>query len=178
VELSTERLILRPYTVRDFEDSAAMWGTAEVVRYIGGQPATREMSWSRTLRYIGHWSAFGYGMFAVRDRDGRFVGDVGIADFQRDIDPPITAPEAGWVLVPAAHGRGYASEALTCALSWFEATHGAQELTCIIDPPNAPSLRVAAKHGFVETRRTTYHGDQVIVFTRPRTPDRASRATT
>ncbi len=155
-----------------------MWGDAEVVRYIGGQPATREMSWSRTLRYIGHWSAFGYGMFAVRDLDGRFVGDVGVADFRRDLDPPITAPEAGWVIVPAAQGRGYASEALAAALRWFEDTHGAQELACIIDPPNTPSLRVAAKHGFVEMRRTAYHGEPVIVFSRPRTPGRASRATT
>jgi RimJ/RimL family protein N-acetyltransferase len=87
-------------------------------------------------------------------------------------------PEAGWVLATWAHGRGFASEALTAALRWFEDTHGAQELTCIIDPPNAPSLRVAAKHGFVETHRATYHGEPVIVFTRPRTPGRASRATT
>ena len=130
MELSTERLTLRPYAVTDFEESAAVWGDAEVVRYMG-QPATREMSWYRTLRYVGHWSAFGYGMFAVRDRAGRFMGDVGISDFHRDIDPP-----------------------------------------------NGPSLRVAAKHGFVETRRAVYHGDEVIVFTRPRTPGRASRATT
>jgi RimJ/RimL family protein N-acetyltransferase len=178
VELQTERLILRPYTVADFEDSAAMWGDAEVVRYIGGQTATREMSWYRTLRYIGHWTAFGHGMFSVRDRDGRFVGDVGLADFHRDIDPPITALEAGWVIVPAAQGKGYATEALTAVLRWFEDTHGAQELACMIDPPNAPSLRVAAKHGFVETHRTTYHGEPVIVLTRPSTPGRASRATT
>jgi RimJ/RimL family protein N-acetyltransferase len=177
VELSTERLTLRPYTVTDFEESAAVWGDAEVVRYIG-QPATREMSWYRTLRYIGHWQAFGYGMWAVRDHAGRFMGDVGISHFHRDIDPPITAPEAGWVLATWAHGKGFASEALAAALRWFEDAHGAQDITCIIDPPNAPSLRVAAKHGFVETRRAVYHGDEVIVLTRPRTPGRASRATT
>jgi RimJ/RimL family protein N-acetyltransferase len=177
VELSTERLILRPYTVADYDESAAVWGDAEVVRYMG-QPATREMSWYRTLRYVGHWSAFGYGMFAVRDRAGRFMGDVGISDFHRDIAPPITAPEAGWVLATWAHGQGYASEALAAALRWFEEAHGAQELACIIDPPNAPSLRVAAKHGFVESRRASYHDAEVIVFTRPRTPGRASRATT
>jgi RimJ/RimL family protein N-acetyltransferase len=177
VELTTERLILRPFAAADFDDTAAMWGTPEVVRFIGGQPATREMSWSRTLRYIGHWSAFGYGMFAVRDPQGQFVGEVGIADFRRDLDPPITAPEAGWVLVPAEHGKGYATEALGAVLRWFEDTHGPRDIACMIDSPNTPSLRVAAKHGFVETRRAIYHGDSVIVFTRPSTPDRASRAT-
>lgn len=178
MELSTERLILRPYAVADYEESAAVWGDAEVVRHMGGQPATREASWYRTLRYVGHWTAFGYGMFAVRDHAGRFMGDVGIADFHRDLDPPITVPEAGWVLATWAHGKGYASEALAAALRWFEDTHGAQELACIIDPPNTPSLRVAAKHGFVETRRTLYHGEPVIVFSRPSRPGPASRATT
>lgn len=178
MELSTERLILRPYATTDFDESAALWGNPEVVRHMGGQPATREMSWSRTLRYIGHWSVYGYGFFAVRDAQGRFVGEVGIADFHRDIDPPITAPEAGWVIVPAAQGKGYASEALAAALRWFEDTHGPHEVACMIDVPNTPSLRVAAKHGFVEARRTSYHGDEVIVFTRPSTPGRASRATT
>ena len=86
VELRTDRLILRPYAITDYDDSAAMWGDAEVVRYIGNVPATREQSWYRTLRYLGHWAAFGFGMLAVRDRDGRFVGDVGITDFKRDID--------------------------------------------------------------------------------------------
>ena len=178
MELRTERLILRPYTVADFDESAAVWGDAEVVRHMGGQPATREASWSRTLRYVGHWSVFRYGMWAVRDHAGRFMGDVGIAEFQRDLEPPISVPEAGWVLATWAHGKGYASEALAAALRWFEDAHGPRELACIIDPPNAPSLRVAAKHGFVETRRAVYHGDQVIVLTRPRTPGRASPATT
>jgi len=178
VELSTERLILRPYATTDFEDSAVMWGDPEVVRHMGGQPATREMSWSRTLRYIGHWSVYGYGFFAVRDVQGRFVGEVGVADFRRDIDPPITIPEAGWVIVPSAQGQGYASEALAAALRWFEEAHGPQDVACMIDSPNTRSLRVAAKHGFVETRRTTYHGEPVILFSRPSTPGRASRATT
>jgi RimJ/RimL family protein N-acetyltransferase len=177
VELRTARLILRPYATTDFEESAAMWGNPDVVRFIGGLPATREASWSRTLRYIGHWTAFGYGMWAVRDHENRFCGDVGICDFQRDIDPPIEMPEAGWVLAPWAQGRGFASEALTAAIKWFEDTGGARELACMIDPPNTPSIRVAEKHGFVQARRTLYHGDEVIVFNRPSTPRRASRAT-
>lgn len=59
--LETERLILRGHGVDDFGDSAAMWAEPEVVRHIGGRPFTREESWSRLLRYIGHWSALGFG---------------------------------------------------------------------------------------------------------------------
>ena len=95
-----------------------------------------------------------------------------------DIDPPIDGPEAGWVLAPWAQGRGFASEALTAAIKWFEDARGPRDLACMIDPPNTASIRVAEKHGFVETRRSLYHGDEVIVFSRPSTPRRASRATT
>lgn len=176
MELRTDRLILRPYAVTDYDDSAAMWADAEVVRYIGNVPATREQSWYRTLRYLGHWAAFGFGMWAVRDRDGAFVGDVGITDFKRDLDPPLAALEAGWVVAPRAQGQGYATEALTAAIAWFERTQGAQPIACMIDPPNAPSRRVAAKHGFIEDRRAVYHGEEVMIFIRPSRLDRASRA--
>jgi RimJ/RimL family protein N-acetyltransferase len=154
-----------------------MWADPEVMRFMG-EPATRENTWARVLRYIGHWTAFGHGMWAVRDHENRFCGDVGIFDSRRDLDPQLTAPEVGWVLATWAQGRGFATEALTAAIDWFERTHGRRELWCMVDPDNAPSLRVAAKQGFVETDRPLYHGEQVVVLTRPSTPGRASRATT
>jgi RimJ/RimL family protein N-acetyltransferase len=55
--------------------------------------------------------------------------------------------EFGWRLVPAARGRGYATEAVEAVLAIAEDTH-AGELLAIIDPENVPSARVAAKVGF------------------------------
>jgi predicted acetyltransferase len=109
-------------------------------------------------------------------KKGGYEIDVGIVDFKRELDPPLTALEAGWVIAPGAQGKGYASEALAAAIAWFERTQGTQDIACMIDPLNAPSRRVAGKHGFVEERRTAYHGDELIIFIRPSTPDRASRA--
>jgi len=152
-----------------------MWADPVVVRYIGNVPTTREQAWQKALRYLGHWTAFGFGMFVARDREGRFVGEVGVFESKRDMDPPLEALEAGWALSPWAHGQGYASEALAAALSHFDRTRGG-EVMCMIDPPNAASRKVAAKHGFVETRRALYHGDEVMLFTRPSRPDPASRA--
>ncbi|WP_425148538.1 GNAT family N-acetyltransferase [Deinococcus sp.] len=40
--LTTERLILRPHTLEDFADNAAMWGDEQVTRQIGGRPFTPE----------------------------------------------------------------------------------------------------------------------------------------
>ena len=98
---------------------------------------------------------------------GRFVGEVGFADFRRDMDPPLgPTPEGGWVLTPAAHGKGYATEAVRAALAWGEAQRGWARTVCIINPENAPSLRVAERCGYREIRRATYKGHPDVVLAR------------
>jgi RimJ/RimL family protein N-acetyltransferase len=167
--VDTARLVLRGHGLDDLADSAALWGDPAVTRYIGGRPSTEEEVWSRLLRYAGHWAALGYGYWVVVERaSGRFVGEVGLADFRRAIEPSLAgAPEAGWVLAPWAHGRGYATEAVRAALAWYEDRFGPTRTVCIVDPAHAASLRVAARCGFRELARTTYHGDPTVVLERP-----------
>lgn len=166
--LETERLLLRAPSADDLAASTAMWSNPEVVRFIGGHAFTREEVWSRILRGLGLWTMLGYGYWAVYDKQsGRFVGDVGFADFHRDFTPSIEGvPEMGWVLDPWCHGRGYASEAVNAAIGWAEANLDATEQACIISPGNTPSINVARKAGFVEQARTSYKGDETIVFKR------------
>src|SRR5580658_7267303 len=99
VRIETERLILDAHTVVYFEPLAAMWADPEVVWHISGRPSSEQDSWMRLLRYRGLWPLLGYGFWAVREKSsGRFVGDIGFADFHRQIEPPITGvPGAGWV---------------------------------------------------------------------------------
>lgn len=106
----------------------------------------------------------------VRDAaSGRFVGEVGFGDFRRDMSPSFgDTPEAGWVLAPWSHGRGYATEAVAAALAWGDARFEAGRTVCMIDPRNAPSLRVAAKSGYVEYGRTDFRGSAVVLLERPR----------
>ncbi|MBU8542338.1 MULTISPECIES: GNAT family N-acetyltransferase [Roseomonadaceae] len=161
--LETARLRLRPHSVEDFEALATIWADPEVTRHIGGRPFTREESWARMLRYAGLWRLLGFGYWAVEDRaTGRFLGDVGFADFQRAMDPPAPhLPEIGWVLAPEAHGRGLATEAAAAALEWL-----GRDCFCIIAPEHAASLRVAAKLGFGETGLADYRDSQVKVLVR------------
>jgi RimJ/RimL family protein N-acetyltransferase len=120
--IETERLILRGHRADDFEALCAMWAHPDVVRFISGKPSTPEESWSRLLRYAGHWQLLGFGFWAVTLKgEDRLLGDVGLADWQRDMDLPLAGmPEAGWVFAPAAHGRGLAREAVTAALLRFD----------------------------------------------------------
>jgi RimJ/RimL family protein N-acetyltransferase len=167
--LETERLRLRPFSVSDFEALAQLWAKEEVVRFIGGKQFSREDTWRRTLAACGQWPyvGFGYWIADLKD-DGRLVGQLGFADFKRDMTPSIEGePELGYVFDPSVHGQGIAFEACSAALAWAEQAIGAESYPAIIDPKNGPSLRLAEKLGFEPKGDATYHGEQIAFFRRP-----------
>jgi RimJ/RimL family protein N-acetyltransferase len=166
--IETARFRLRGHRPADFADCLALWNEAAVYRHITGKPGTEAEVWARILRYIGHWNALGFGYWAVEDKaTGQFIGEVGFADYKREIEPPLTGmPELGWVLAPARHGKGYGSEAVGAAVAWGDAHFGSRRMCCISAPENTASLRLAAKFGFKEVAHTTYLGDPTIMFVR------------
>ena len=168
--LLTDRLILRQPASEDHAALAAMHADPAVMRHVGGTPLSAEESWWRVLRTAGHWPLMGYGLFVVEDRaSGRFMGLAGFATFRRGLGDRFDAwPEAAWMFVTAAQGRGIAGEAMRAAQTWFD-THIASERTvCIIDPANAPSLRLAERLGYRPTGQATYHGEPIIMLARAR----------
>ncbi len=167
--LETERLILRPYRPEDFDAYAEMWADPDVVRFMGGKPFDREASWSRFLRQMGAWQLMGFGFFAIEEKEtGVFAGEAGFHELRRDLVPSLEGTlEAGWALAPNVQGWGYATEAMTAAIGWAETAFPGQRMTCIIDPDNQPSIRVARRLGFAESARTRYRDAPVTVFERP-----------
>ncbi|WP_027665312.1 GNAT family N-acetyltransferase [Rhizobium leguminosarum] len=165
--LETARLTLRPHRLDDFDAHAALWADEDVVRFITGVPSTREQSWSRMLRVAGMWHHMGFGFLAIVEKEsGRFIGEAGFLEARREMEPSIERTmEVGWALMPSAHGRGYATEALTALIGWAETHFPGKPMSCIISPENQASLRVAAKLGFRETARTQYNGE-IIQFSR------------
>lgn len=168
--VETERLLLRPHRTGDLDAAFALWSDPRTVEFISGKPSKRDETWSRILRYAGHWALLGFGYWAVEEKtSGRFIGEVGLAEFKRAIEPSLEGvPEIGWVLDPAHHGKGYATEAVTAALSWGDRHLDAPATACIIHPDNRASLRVAEKMGFREWVRTTYNGSDTVMMRRER----------
>jgi RimJ/RimL family protein N-acetyltransferase len=166
--IETGRLRLRGHRVEDFAECAAMWGDPLVTRYIGGRPFTAEEVWARLLRYVGHWELLGFGFWLIEEKaTGRFVGEAGLAEFQREIEPSIVGvPEMGWVLTPKFHGKGYATEAVRAAAAWGDGRFGAGRTVCLISPENLASARVAEKCGYRELTPAVYKGQPITMYER------------
>ena len=165
-EIETSRLLLRGHKASDFESLAAMWAHPLVVQHITGVPSTESQSWARLLNYTGHWAHQGFGYWAMVEKStGHYIGDIGIADFKRDIVPSLKGRhEMGWILAPHVHGKGYAYEALQAVIAWGKSHLEKPSLVCIIDPQNTASIRLALKVGFREVMKTSYMGNPTILF--------------
>ncbi|GAC1407341.1 MAG: GNAT family N-acetyltransferase [Candidatus Velthaea sp.] len=166
--LTTERLRLRGHTVADYAASSKMWADPEVTRYIGGKPSSASQTWQRVLGYAGHWALMNFGYWVVEESaSSRFAGEVGFADFKRDIDASMReVPELGWAFAPEFHGKGYATEAVRAALAWSDRHFEQPRTVCLISPENAASIRVAGKCGFAEFGRSRLNTAPVVLFER------------
>jgi len=83
--------------------------------------------------------------FAVVDDAGAFLG----AAFAVDVDREGRTVELGYLVAPAARGRGVAAEALRLLTDWAFAELDVLRIELRISPGNEPSRRVAARCGYV-----------------------------
>ncbi|HWV49127.1 MAG TPA: GNAT family N-acetyltransferase [Microbacterium sp.] len=91
-----------------------------------------------------------FSLYMIRDQDGVAVGGLGF------FGPPddTGTVEIGYGLIPAARGRGLASDAVAHAAR-IATAHGATRMVADTDLDNLPSQRVLLKAGFSETHRDT-----------------------
>jgi RimJ/RimL family protein N-acetyltransferase len=166
--LRTERLTLRGHRAEDFDDCFAMWSDPAVTRHIGGKPSTQSQTWIRLLSYIGHWKVMGFGYWVIAESaTGRFAGEIGFADFKRDIAPSMKGvPELGFALAPAFHGKGYATEAVQAVLAWGDEHFSTPRSVCLISPENLASIRVAEKCGYKIFERAAFAGEPILFLER------------
>jgi len=166
--LTTERLILTPVALSDFDDLLALWSDPVFTQVIAHRgPMSQEEVWFRLLRDIGHWQALGVGNWALRLKEtGAYVGSVGVLDYRRACVPPLDGPELGWGVGGAFQGKGLAREGLDAGLAWADTVLGASRTVCMINPDNAPSLKLAERTGFRPYADGTYYDRPVVLLER------------
>lgn len=168
--LETDRLVLGLAGREDYIRLRDLVADPQVQRFLGPAPEnpTADM-FSRTLRAAGSWQLYGYGMFLVREKaSGEFIGQAGVFHSLRGFGKGLDdVPEAGWMFAQKHWGKGYALEAMTAALDWFDGTQQQPRVACMIDPENTASVRLAARLGFAQYDAHTFaDGESVNLYER------------
>ncbi|MEU3710427.1 GNAT family N-acetyltransferase [Streptomyces catenulae] len=142
--LRTERLVLREPEVRDRTAFLALLASPEVHTYLGGprprDELEREMPGAPTRRP---------GLFVV-ERDGAMIGQITLTEESGLLPRAAGRAELGYLFLPEAWGRGYATEACTAVLDWFTGVLPGRPVVLATQTANTGSRRLAAKLGFVE----------------------------
>lgn len=166
--LETPRLRLRGHRGTDLPQCAAMWADPQVTRFIGAEPCSEQRTWARLLAYVGHWALMGFGYWVIEQRvSGEFIGEIGLADFKRDISPVMQgSPELGFAIASRFHGQGYATECARAVLEWADTHLCSPRTVCLIDPQNAASLRVVEKCGYGVFEHGVYNSRPALFLAR------------
>jgi RimJ/RimL family protein N-acetyltransferase len=138
--IETARTILRAPMLADAPAWIAIM-VPDADGHLGG-PHTQAGAFTEFAATVGLWLLRGHGLWTVTDREDRVLGFVLIG-----FEPGDQAPELGWLFLPEARGRGYATEAAAAARAHALDTAGLPELVSYIDPANTRSQRLAQRLG-------------------------------
>jgi RimJ/RimL family protein N-acetyltransferase len=164
--LTTERLVLRPFTLDDWSSLVPIHAEPSFWWYPLRRGMTEEETRDFLERVIGRYESDGFGVEALEDRaSGALIGWSGLAvpHFLPEILPAV---EVGWRLAEACRGRGLATEAGAAAVAWGFTAGGLDRIVSIYEPENAASGRVMEHLGFTLGRTTsgTPRGETVHVM--------------
>jgi RimJ/RimL family protein N-acetyltransferase len=164
--LTTERLVLRPFTLDDLPALAPIHAEPSFWWYPLRGGMCEEDTKEFLVRVIGRYESDGFGVEAVEDRaSGALIGWSGLAvpHFLPEILPAV---EVGWRLSEACRGRGLATEAGAAAVEWGFTAGGLDRIVSIFEPENVASGRVMDHLGFTleRTTSTTPGGETVHVM--------------
>lgn len=153
--IETDRLDLWQPRAGEYTEQYAMLSHPDTHEFLGPVPPSLMDTFARALRNAGSWALYGYGVFIVRERGKETIaGTCGVFRSYRGFGKGLDdVPEAGWIIHHSHRGKGYALEAMTAALAWFDHEHGPVRVACMIEEGHAVSLRLAKRLGFAEYDR-------------------------
>ena len=172
VALSTRRLELRPWQPDDAEAALAIYGSAEVTRWLS--PAIDPITDPARMRQliqewlendvedeppVGHWAV-------RRISDAQLIGSVTL----RRMPPEREDLELAWQFDPTHWGHGYATEAAHAVAQWgFE--RSAHEMFAVSRPGNDRAIKLAERLGMAWVGETEKYYDLKLQVFRVRPPE-------
>ncbi|NHC45360.1 GNAT family N-acetyltransferase [Motilibacter aurantiacus] len=175
--LTTDRLLLRDWEPDDAEAALAVFGDANVARWL--TPAlTRPADAEEMRAHLERWAAEQpkldppFGRWAlVRLEDDRVIGGMEL----RPLPPHNEDVEIGWQLAPGFWGHGYATEAARGLAGWAF-SQATDEVFAVVRPGNERATAVATRIGMQWVGETDKYYDLVLQAYRLRPSDLAESA--
>ena len=166
LRLYTDRLRLRPPTLRDAEGLYDLFADPEVMGGLNKEPVSAVEDAHATIEAgIGAWTSEGLGPFVLEAvaTERTVVGQAGLMIFDTRGWTPSTwadagshaQPELGWALIRRHRGKGYATEAAAAIRDWAFEARALDRLVSLISPDNIRSQRVADRLGAIPTETIT-----------------------
>jgi RimJ/RimL family protein N-acetyltransferase len=164
--LTTERLVVRDWSLDDARDALDVYGSSEVAYWL--TPAMERVGDVAAMRgLLQAWQEAQPNLLTPRGRwavqrrdDGRVIGGLAI-----HLLPPYDADlEVSWQLSPQAWGHGYATEAARAVIGWAF-TQDVEELFAVARPNNLRAIRTAKRVGMTWVGETSkYYGMRLQVY--------------
>ena len=162
MELTTERLHLRPFTLADREAIHAVYSDPAVMRYVGHGAHRTPAETAAALRVYGEvLERRGFSFLAVTERaGGALVGDGGLHPLGGQ-GPDV---ELGYTLARAVWGRGYATELGQALVEHAFGVLGVPRVVAQVEPANIASRNVLEKLDLRERGLRTAYGRPHLLY--------------
>lgn len=157
----TQRLIVREFTINDYDNHFLLAGNKDVMRYIRPVKNKEESDqyFNETVldapvhAYKGRW--------AVEEKDtNRFIGSFAIIPIPDDEEKT----QMGYSFIPECWGEGLATELVEEGLNYFKDRTSLSEIYGITETGNIASQKVLLKNGFVPFGRKMDGEIELLVF--------------
>ncbi|HEX8288529.1 MAG TPA: GNAT family N-acetyltransferase [Pyrinomonadaceae bacterium] len=159
-KLQTRRTVLRMFTPDDLNELAAIFGNANVMKYLGldCQPISREETETALLSIIKHWKEKNFGRWAIIEKENnRLIGCAGFRSYE-------DAAELFYILDEPFWGKGLATEVAGECLRFGFEERGFNRIVAFTRPENTASRRVMEKLGMSFEGEVTVFGVDAVLY--------------
>lgn len=157
IEINTERLTIRPFTLDDAPFILRLLNEPSFIENIADK-GVRDLEGARSYLREGPMASYerhGFGLWRVELRgDGTPIGMAGL--LKRDY---LDAIDIGYALLPEFCGAGYAFEATSAVLAFARNQLDARRVLAIVAAYNERSIKLLQKLGFEAEGSVRIPGD-------------------
>lgn len=159
--LETKRLIIREYSMDDFNDLYKLLSDPVTMKYY--PKAYDEIGTKRWIDWsLQNYKKYGFGWWAlILKETGEFIGDCGIT--MQNIDGQIL-PEIGYHIYKDYWRKGYAKEAASAIKDWAFKHTTFTELYSYMSSDNVASYSTAESIGMVKIKSFFEDNEENLVY--------------